>query len=60
MTGELEDAALLVGGSVPEVALDELHAILKNLRYAFPDLIRDESSLIVSREAHVNYLPWKK
>jgi hypothetical protein len=38
----------------------ELHAILRNLRYTFPDLIRDESSLIVSREAYVNYLPWKK
>jgi len=38
----------------------ELHAILKDIRYAFPDLIRDESSLIVSRETYVNYLPWKK
>jgi Lrp/AsnC family transcriptional regulator, leucine-responsive regulatory protein len=38
----------------------ELHATLKDIRYAFPDLIREESSLIVSREAYVNYLPWKK
>jgi len=38
----------------------ELHTILKDIRYAFPELIRDESSLIVSREAYVNYLPWKK
>jgi DNA-binding Lrp family transcriptional regulator len=38
----------------------ELHAILRDLRYAFPDLIRAESFLVVSREAYVNYLPWKK
>lgn len=37
----------------------ELHAILRDLRYAFPDLIRAESFLVVSREAYVNYLPWK-
>jgi len=35
----------------------ELHAILKDVRYAFPDLIREESSLIVSSETYGNYLP---
>ena len=38
----------------------ELHTILNDLRYDFPDLIRDVSSLIVSRETYVNYLPSKK
>lgn len=36
---------------------EELHATIKELRYSFPELIRDVWSLIVSRESYVNYLP---
>ncbi len=38
---------------------EELHATIKELRYSFPELIRDVWSLIASREAYVNYLPGK-
>lgn len=38
----------------------ELDGTLQGIREAFPDLIREASSLIVSQETYVNYLPWKK
>lgn len=36
---------------------EELNVTIKELRYSFPELIRDVWSLIVSRESYVNYLP---
>lgn len=36
---------------------DEFSDVLRALRYSFPEMIRDVSSFVISRESYINYLP---
>ena len=37
----------------------EFHAVMKDLRYTFPDLIQNYASFIILKETYINYLPAK-
>lgn len=39
---------------------EEFHATMKDLRYQFPDLIKNYTSIIIRHEHYINYLPTKK
>jgi len=39
---------------------DQLHTTMKDLRYQFPHMIRNFTSIIIRREHYINYLPTKK
>ena len=38
----------------------EFNAVMKDLRYTFPDLIQNYTSFIILKEAYINYLPATK
>ena len=39
---------------------DQFHSTMKDLRYQFPQLIRNYTSIIIQREHYINYLPTMK
>ena len=41
-------------------ANEEFHTIMKELRYQFPALIKNYTSIVIRHELYINYLPIKK
>lgn len=39
---------------------EEFHTTMKDLRYQFPDMIKNYTSIIIRHEHYINYLPMKK